>query len=161
FFRHVVRNRTVPFWSHPLLKPLNPELVMNPAPRAVELVSQQPTDDAVDSDDEDGMDMGSEDEEMPCWTPAERQTFDERLTSLVGTLREFADAMEYQRQFQDSRMLNTVEREGASLFRLAESCFSRERRANSTRGPQPSTWERSTVNAMFYRTRPTRNDRET
>ncbi|KAK7034959.1 hypothetical protein R3P38DRAFT_2368976, partial [Favolaschia claudopus] len=137
FFRHVVRNRTVPFWSHQLLKPLDPELATNPAPHA-------PADNAVDSDDEDGMDMGSEDEEMPGWTPAERLTFDERLTSLVGTLRDFADAMEYQRQFQDSRMLNTVEREGASLFRLADSCFSRERRANSTRGPQPATWERST-----------------
>ncbi|KAJ6586198.1 hypothetical protein B0H19DRAFT_925748, partial [Mycena capillaripes] len=76
-------------------------------------------------------------------------------------IRDFADGLEYQRQFQDSRMLDTLEREGASFLRLADNCLSRERRVNSTRSTAPSTWERSTSNAMFYRTRPVLSDRDT
>ncbi|KAJ7444262.1 hypothetical protein B0H11DRAFT_1695726, partial [Mycena galericulata] len=73
-------------------------------------------------------------------------------------LRDFSDGIEYQRQFRDSRMLDVLEREGASFLRLAENCLSRERRVNSTRSAAPSTWERSTLNAMFYRTRPVLSD---
>ncbi|KAJ7469213.1 hypothetical protein FB451DRAFT_1039031, partial [Mycena latifolia] len=57
----------------------------------------------------------------------------------------------YQRQFQDSRFLNTLEREGAGFFRLSESCMRRERRVNSTL-PCADAWERATASAMFCRT---------
>ncbi|KAJ6464907.1 hypothetical protein C8R45DRAFT_799908, partial [Mycena sanguinolenta] len=60
--------------------------------------------------------------------------------------------------FQDSRFLTTLEREGAGFLRLAESCLSRERRENLTRSATPTTWERSTANTMFYRTRPLPSD---
>ncbi|KAF8166411.1 hypothetical protein K438DRAFT_1616922 [Mycena galopus ATCC 62051] len=61
----------------------------------------------------------------------------------------------------DSRLLDTLEREGGSFFRFLDNCLSRERRENSTRSVPPTTWERSTANAMFYRTRPVRADRDT
>ncbi|KAJ7738084.1 hypothetical protein DFH07DRAFT_688707, partial [Mycena maculata] len=73
-------------------------------------------------------------------------------------MRDFCDGLEYQRKFQDSRFLNTLERQGAGFFRLAENCLSRERRTNSTRSAAPTTWEQSTANAMFYRSRPVPSD---
>ncbi|KAJ6523472.1 hypothetical protein DFH09DRAFT_1329961 [Mycena vulgaris] len=99
--------------------------------------------------------------DMNAEVNAGRGTFDERLTSLLSTLRDFSDGIEYQRKFQDSHMLDVLEREGASFLRLAENCLSRERRVNSTRSAAPATWERSTANAMFYRTRPLPSDRDT
>ncbi|KAJ7181974.1 hypothetical protein C8R46DRAFT_885151 [Mycena filopes] len=88
-------------------------------------------------------------------------TFDERLTSSITRLRDFCDVLEYQRQFHDTRMLDTLERDGAGLFRLAEQFQSRERRENSTRAAAPTTWERSTSSAMFFRTRPVPSERDT
>ena len=75
-------------------------------------------------------------------------------------LRDFVDGLEYQLQFDDQRMFTMVEREGAGFFRLARSCLSRERRMN-TRGSTPTTWERETTSAMFYRARPPRSERNT
>ncbi|KAJ7895665.1 hypothetical protein B0H14DRAFT_2233161, partial [Mycena olivaceomarginata] len=69
--------------------------------------------------------------------------------------RNFCDGLEYQHQFQDTRrMIDALERDGASFFRLAHNYLSRERHQNSTRGVGPMTWERSTANAMFYCSRP-------
>ncbi|KAJ7194188.1 hypothetical protein GGX14DRAFT_335781, partial [Mycena pura] len=77
----------------------------------------------------------------------------EGLTAYPKTVRDFCDglALEYKRNFRDSLFL---EREGAEFFMLAESCLSRKRRKNLTRSAAPTTSERSTANAMFYRTRP-------
>ncbi|KAJ7844837.1 hypothetical protein B0H13DRAFT_1647747, partial [Mycena leptocephala] len=88
-------------------------------------------------------------------------TFDEQLTSRLAQIRDFCDGLEYRRQFHDSRMLETLEREGGSFFRLMDQCLDRERRENSTQSAQLTTWERSTANAMFYRRRPTASDRDT
>ncbi|KAJ7774512.1 hypothetical protein DFH07DRAFT_865834 [Mycena maculata] len=94
---------------------------------------------------------------------AERQcrTFDERLTSHLRKIRDFCDGMEYQHQFQDSHMLDTLEREGAGFFGLIDECLTREHCVNSTRSQAPTTWDPSTANAMFYCTRPVPSDRDT
>ncbi|KAJ7816435.1 hypothetical protein B0H14DRAFT_2374646, partial [Mycena olivaceomarginata] len=64
----------------------------------------------------------------------------------------------FQRQFRDQRMLQTLEREGASFLRLAWACLGKEKRLTSTRGKAPSTWDKSTGTAMFYRARPAGSD---
>ena len=88
-------------------------------------------------------------------------TYGERIEARVALLRDFADGLEYQLQFGDSRMLDRLEREGTGFFRMAESCLSRERRLNSTRGASPTTWEKATSSALFYRTRPCHADKDT
>ncbi|KAJ7719879.1 hypothetical protein DFH07DRAFT_761009 [Mycena maculata] len=151
FFLEVQRNRTIPFWSHPSLIPLLP-------PTGPTLDSDAKGDDGVGSDDDgDGLvDTGNSVELNPG-----RETFHERLTAYIQTMRDFCDGLEYQRKFQDSRFLNTLERQGAGFFRLAENCLSREHRTNSTRSAAPTTWEQSTANVMFYRSRPVPSDRDT
>ncbi|KAJ7782231.1 hypothetical protein DFH07DRAFT_728332, partial [Mycena maculata] len=64
-------------------------------------------------------------------------------------------------QFRDSRFLDTLEREGAGFFRLVDNCRSREGHMNCTHAAAPTTWERSTANTMFYRTRPLPSERDT
>jgi hypothetical protein len=85
-------------------------------------------------------------------------TFYERMDGHIQTLHNFCDGLEYQLQFSDTRMLAQLERDGASFFRLAEACLSRERQLNLTRGEGPTTWERTTTSAMYYRMRPSRGD---
>jgi hypothetical protein len=77
-----------------------------------------------------------------CWVG----TFRERQADRIKTLRDFCDGLEYQIQFEGQRMLATVEREGARLdwpiTASVEMCF------NSTRSSSPTTWERTTTNAI-------------
>ncbi|KAF7377077.1 hypothetical protein MSAN_00126200 [Mycena sanguinolenta] len=152
FFVEVTRNRSTPFWSHPSLKPLD-------APPPPSTSPVLPTSNSVHRDEIIQEAAKESDEELVEIRAG--ATFDERLTSTLTKIRDFCDGLEYQRQFRDLRMLDTLEREGASFFRLIDNCLSRERRANSSRSAPPTTWERSTANAMFYRTRPNPSDRDT
>ncbi|KAH9038201.1 hypothetical protein EDB85DRAFT_2072801 [Lactarius pseudohatsudake] len=156
FFLEVTRNWTVPFWSHPTLKPLvnsedniDSELddraatgddMLNTA--GIEL------DDSGESDNNQLVDIweGRED--------GERKTYEEEMQGNISLIWDFCDALEYQVQFQDPRFLRTLEKEGARFFRLARNCLSREKRLNSSRAASPATWERSTTNALFFRSRP-------
>ncbi|KAF8592187.1 hypothetical protein K439DRAFT_1610593 [Ramaria rubella] len=45
-------------------------------------------------------------------------TFDEALDHCIDMIRDFIDALEYQRQFRDSRFLAQLEQRGASFFSL-------------------------------------------
>lgn len=159
FFLQVTRNRTTPFWSHPSLKPLDSASAPSPLPSSDASVSvsrrtSHPIRTGEDSDPAD-----DSDEELV--EVRARGTFDERLTAHVDKIRDFCDGLEYQRAFRDHRMLDTLEREAGSFFRLIDQCMSRERRENSTRSAAPTTWETSTANAMFYRTRPVLSERDT
>lgn len=82
------------------------------------------------------------------------RTVEERFRETIRTLREFCDGLEYQVQFNDLRMVEVVERESAGCLRLAKSCLSREK----TRGSTPTTWEKSSISALFYRPRPQLTD---
>ncbi|KAJ6559480.1 hypothetical protein DFH09DRAFT_1316790 [Mycena vulgaris] len=131
----VTRNRTTPFWSHPALRPLNSSIPSSSdtSPHAVTAAASVPA--------------------------SRRQQHDDQADESDEELAE--PGLEYQRKFGDSHMLDTVGREGASFFRLIDQCLSRESRDNSTQSAAPVTWERSTANAMFYRTRPVQSDRGT
>jgi hypothetical protein len=155
FFIEVKCNRTTPFWSHPLLVPLDAdpeddyrEDVLASAEDGSGPSNQIQVDGDEDEDDDlEDMILGGK-----------NSTLRERLIDRVKTLRDFCDGLEYQIQFDDQRMLATVEREGAGFFRLADNCLSRERHFNSTRAASPTTWEKTTINAMYYRSRPRPSD---
>ncbi|KAG2128343.1 uncharacterized protein EDB93DRAFT_1243573 [Suillus bovinus] len=51
------------------------------------------------------------------------RTFQERFEAHIKNLRDFCDGLQYQIQFNDHRMLNAIEREGASFIRLMENCL--------------------------------------
>jgi len=89
-----------------------------------------------------------------------KKTCKEEMENTIRLIRDFCNGLEYQVQFQDPNFLTTLEKEGARFFRLARNCLSREKRLNSSRAASPATWESSTANAIFYRSRP-RHDCDT
>jgi hypothetical protein len=153
FFLQVSRNRTTPFWSHPFLVPLNS---VDPGARSIGPAFLMPREDPIDDD---------EDDEVISVVDMEQTgigyTFDERLDEHIKTIEDFLGGLEYQRQFRDHRILATLEREGAGFLRLARNCLDHERRYNSSQTNAPTTWERGSSNAMFYRTRPRAADSDT
>lgn len=167
FFLEVTRNRKSPFWSHPSLIPLNKpfdaaraQTRLGPNPDLeVSAVSSQSSGGNEDEDDEypggDEGDASDEDDVIDTqMSNVNFATYDEDMTSLLTTLKDFYSGLEYQKQFRDHRFLDIIQREGAGFLRLANNCLSRERRQNSTRSAAPNTWERTTANAMLYRPRP-------
>jgi hypothetical protein len=89
------------------------------------------------------------------------QTFQEHLDNNIDLIKDFLDGLDYQRQFRDHRFLESPECNDASFFRFARNCLSREQRCNSSRAASPTTWERTTANAMFYCSCPQSADRDT
>jgi hypothetical protein len=84
-----------------------------------------------------------------------------RMSQHINMLRDFADGLQYQLQFNDRQMLDSLEREGATFMRFAQTCLDRERHTNLTRGSSPITWEQETASAMFYQMRPPHRDNNT
>ena len=164
FFLEVTRNRTSPFWSHPSLKPFatatnetEPELV--DSPKATDRnnidtgynwlnLAGIGIDDGSDEDDDGLIDTEGR------GVNTQKNAVKEKMEDYIRIIRDFCDGLEYQVQFQDPQFLTTLEKDGAGFIRLAQNCLSRERRQNSSRAASPSTWERSTSNALFYRARP-------
>ena len=177
FFLQVTRNRSTPFWSHSALKPLPtaedmnhmmdldeqlevPTKLENTTSPAVEepyvRLNAAGTRSEFDEDDFESDNEGLVD----TWeggSENRQQTCKEELNEIIHLLRDFVGGLEHQVQFQDLRFLKTLEKEGAGLFRLARNCLSREKRLNSSRAASPTTWESSTANALFYRSRPRRD----
>jgi hypothetical protein len=164
FFLEVKRNRTTPFWLHHVLQPdSQPTPPVGPSPEGSSPAKGNNGNEfeGYDNDDNDNDDDDDGDVvDTQSGTFRDRMTFRERFLGKINGYRDFLDGLEYQLQFEDERMLETVEREGAGFWRLAQSCLSRERRMNTSRGSSPVTWERETSNAMFYRTRPRHCDRD-
>ena len=74
--------------------------------------------------------------------------------SRYATLSEqFAVMLRHQVQFDDHRFVATLERQGHNLFNLIKECLEFERITNSTRTPNPNTWDCRFANTMYYRTR--------
>ncbi|KAJ7101717.1 hypothetical protein C8R44DRAFT_887916 [Mycena epipterygia] len=152
FFLEVKRQRTAPFWVHPSLRPLSDDSALQGTSEESAAEEVMPADGAVDAsvdwDDDD------DDNLVDTQPQGDRRTFVEAMDEDIDLILEFAKGLKYQRQFRDQRMLQALEREGASFLRLARACLGKEKRLTSTRGPAPSTWDKSTSSAMFYRARP-------
>jgi len=168
FFLEVSRNRTVPFWSHSSLIPLNNDHIPLQSSASTPAASTSGKDNPVNMAalEEDADDVPDEEDDDLVDTEAEhlwngRGTFGERMETHIDLIRDFCQGLVYQIQFQDHRFLNTLEREGAGFLRLAQNCLSREHRRNTARSSTPTTWERSTANAMFYRSRPVTSEQHT
>jgi hypothetical protein len=114
-------------------------------------------EDQDDDDDDDGV---LEDRLVDTGLNSTR-SFSERLDDDINLIRDFLDGLEYQREFRDHRMLESLERNGAGFFCLARNCLDRERRLNSSRASSPTTWEQTTANTMYYRARPRSADKNT
>ncbi|KAF8879756.1 hypothetical protein CPB84DRAFT_1640918, partial [Gymnopilus junonius] len=164
FFLEVTRNRSTPFWSHRFLRPLpgTEDDIEETAPALVndsmgleddytrQNTAETDFDDDVDLDDDELVDM------LDNRLHDKRKTCKEEMKDIIKVLRDFVGGLEYQVQFEDLRFLRTLEKDGAGFLRLARNCLSRERRLNSSRASSPTTWESSTTNAIFYRSRPLR-----
>ena len=164
FFLKVTRNRCLPFWSHPSLKPLTAPEDVTEVDEAITTESGDGDGDAydqvntagygfedsnVESEDDDGLidtEGGASD--------VDKATFKQKMEDYIHIIRDFCDGLEYQIKFQDTQFLTTLEKDGAGFIKFAENCLSQERRHNSSRAASPTTWEKSTSNAMFYRSRP-------
>jgi hypothetical protein len=160
FFLEVTRNRKAPFWSHPLLVPLVPDMDKPTSAASGDCVEHTPETDhcpALEDESEEESDSGWVDMGQDLLGGG-RATFEERFREHIRTIKDFCDGLEYQVQFGDHRMLLALERDGVGFLRLAKNCLSRERRMRSTRGSTPTTWEKRTLNAIYYRTRPNAAD---
>ncbi|KAG1780639.1 hypothetical protein EV702DRAFT_964237 [Suillus placidus] len=125
FFLEVQRNRTIPFWAHLLLVPLNscpPPLataaIPVPVPGPVNEEEIESGDEASDGVEDDLVDTFCQ--------QLDTKTFQEHMLTHVKNTCDFCDGLEYQIQFNDYRMLTILERNGSSFLRLADNCLSRE-----------------------------------
>ncbi|KAJ7868375.1 hypothetical protein B0H14DRAFT_2346627 [Mycena olivaceomarginata] len=152
FFLEVERQRTAPFWIHPSLWPVSDE--DSAQDRTSEDVggelrggeaAGEPSTEWDDEDDEDLVDT---------WLHDDSWTFEETMDDNTDLILEFAKGLKYQCQFCDQRMLQVLEREGASFLRLAWAWVGKEKRLQSTHGTTPSAWDRSGASAMFYHAQP-------
>jgi hypothetical protein len=106
-----------------------------------------------DEDDEDRENLVNIQVHKPL-----KETFEQRMRSIIGDTREFLNGLEYQIQFRDTRMLEVIEREGARFLRLVDDCLAIEKRENINRGERTRTWDAARANAMYYRSRPRRSE---
>src|ERR1700720_1640901 len=118
FYLQVKRNRTTPFWLHPILQPqgYHPTTVSgNDGDSLME--DDNPLNQNVrteDSEDEEDSLIDTE----PGLAAGDQRSFCERFSNHINTIQDFCNGLEYQLKFEDNRMLETLEREGASFLRL-------------------------------------------
>ena len=106
-------------------------------------------DSNVESEDDDGLidtEGGASD--------VDKATFKQKMEDYIHIIQDFCDSLKYQIKFQDTQFLTTLEKDGAGFIKFVENCLSQERRHNLSRAASPTTWEKSTSNAMFYRSCP-------
>ena len=72
------------------------------------------------------------------------------MHSIIQIGHDFLDGLEYQLQFQDLQMLETVEQESTCFLHLAEDCLAVENQENVNRGSRIRTWDSAHANAMYY-----------
>ncbi|KAH8978339.1 hypothetical protein EDB92DRAFT_1821650 [Lactarius akahatsu] len=167
FFLEVTQNRSVPFWAHPSLEPLSIAAERIEVDQAMATNSDGGHNVNVEAyhhlntarNKFEDMGPGSEDDDsdglIDTWEKGNSEkTCKEELEDYIRIIRDFCDGLEFQVKFEDPRFLRTLEKEGAGFIRLAQNCLSRERRFNSSRASSPSTWERTTTKALFYRSHP-------
>ncbi|KAJ7048676.1 hypothetical protein C8F01DRAFT_1276477 [Mycena amicta] len=159
FFRQVQRNRTTPFWEHPTLVPLDGAAPSDtgdsdsdnelPGRRDDE---STPRDLAVPDDEDDDDELEEE------WVRG-TVTYEDQMRRKIEKLKRFTAGLEYQLQFRDQRMLDTLNKKDGGFMRVVDACLNKEDRANNNNRQAPRTWENA--DAMFYRPIPRVADRNT
>jgi len=120
--------RTTPFWRHQTLKVIQEQSHVDES--GAEAV------DIEDDDDVGGMSREEEENEIEELSKHEEKGahFEEAINANVGLIVEFAQALRYQVQFRDQRMLNALEREGSGFLRLARTCMEKEKKLQFNEG---------------------------
>ena len=131
FFHVVFRRRTQPLWKHELLVPLD-----QPAPPVPHVTLSDILNDDDDVNNPTGV-QATPAEESRGPRPLndmeeteflkQRQSFQDKITHYANLLKEFADGLHYQAEFNDHRMLAAFEKEGGPLLHLIGACLDRER----------------------------------
>jgi hypothetical protein len=165
-WHEIERHRTVPFFTHPDLIPRKPASEYHVPSVLTEVWARisasavtPPSDVDADSNlDSDVTDPGFElpEEEIRLMEPGE--TPGERLEKLIHKLEDFTNGLKHQVQFNDPKFLETVERKVTTWEKFADECLTREARDNDARRAGPTTWEKSTINAMRWRSRPQKDN---
>jgi hypothetical protein len=111
FFLEVKRNRTTPFWKHKHLVPLNDELDLGPS--GDNPSSSMSEEGTLHMDEElEGNGEGYESDDGIVDTKNgmfDSRSVQERMSQHINMLRDFADGLQYQLQFNDCRMLDSLE----------------------------------------------------
>ncbi|KAF9460337.1 hypothetical protein BDZ94DRAFT_1266321 [Collybia nuda] len=66
--------------------------------------------------------------QYPAAPPLEPEVYQQRMRRHIAMIRDFCDGLEYQLPFNDYRMLEVLESEGAQFLRLVEDCLKKEGR---------------------------------
>ncbi|EIN06505.1 hypothetical protein PUNSTDRAFT_90128 [Punctularia strigosozonata HHB-11173 SS5] len=168
FFLQASRNRTLPFWHHPLLKPLAPPHTDAEIRRDEGLHSgysppdAPPPSDSGTSDipNSSASDAFSSDPNAAIWAGGDdelqdlAESFDFEVQHLTSDLLYLVEAIQYNAQFRDPRFLRIVKQRGTSLLGLIDDFRDLQRRTDSTRTPNPNTWGSRSYNTMYFRTLP-------
>jgi hypothetical protein len=120
FFLKVKQNCTTPFWLHPTL---NTTLTSQPLNECVpkNRGSSEDDDNKSENDDDNGLvDTGAGISATDC------STLHEWAVENIQMLWDFCNGLEYQLQFEDHRMFETMEWEGATFMQFAHNCLSCE-----------------------------------
>ncbi|KAH8802353.1 hypothetical protein DL96DRAFT_1475596, partial [Flagelloscypha sp. PMI_526] len=153
FFWELTRYRTAPLWRQLDLVDLDGRVVGERLEGA---------DGAERSSFERGQTVNEElddDDELETEFRVGLQSYQEEIRAKFDQLTNLAEGLRVQIQFNDSRILATLEREGERMFRLMENFDDREIRYNLVRVPAPDTWKKSMARAMWWRPRPRRDSR--
>ena len=131
FFLQVTRNRTMPFWTHPSLVPID-EVRMRGAiePIGVPTEACNGINRSKEEEEEEEKEEEEENRELIDMAAdgydASRETYTEKIQSHITLIRDFCDGLEHQIQFGDHRFLKILEGDGARFLRLAENCINQE-----------------------------------
>lgn len=148
FFLKAERNRSLPFWKHPLLIPFTGE---DGAELPKSAGVQEDASDCEfsaagsDNDSNDGFD-----DELPAALTAR---FESDMKKHAKTIADVAPLLLYQIQFGESRFLQDMEREAGRGLAYFAGLLQVERAENTMGSVKPTTWNRS-PGSMFLFTRP-------
>ncbi|KAJ3741759.1 hypothetical protein DFH05DRAFT_1402718 [Lentinula detonsa] len=160
FFREVQRSRTFPIWIHTLLKiRRSEEDIISELTNGLSLEDDEFSDSPPDNDSSD--DECKHKALVLHGFNADNSTFRERMVMLTQNMHAFANGLNYNMQFRDERMLNSLYRYGGRFIRLMENCLEKERRQNSNVGAAPGMWDAGMASAMYYHSRPRRGEEGT
>ena len=156
FFHQVRRERTLPFWKHPSLVPLDLAGSSRPDMQP-EITADDSGEDMDGLNDEDDGDSDTDDDDYATSGQflMDQQTYKEEMQSLSSLFKDFSAGLDYQIQFNDRRLLAALHREAAGAIRFIGTCIEKERRSNNNRVETPRMFDRTLLSAMFWRLRPT------
>jgi hypothetical protein len=147
------RNRTVPFYEHPLIAPLaGPK---PPNPDEIESARDEDQDTPADVAREDLDDLDNADDiELDTGLAPTSLPFNTAFKAISESLTFAMAALHSNQAFEDPRFTSNILKHGAGFFKLVDQLRSLQRQTDSHTAPNPNTWGPSGSASLFYRTMP-------